>query len=863
MTDLEGTFFFHHPDPMLIFDVETLGILEVNDAALVRYGYSRAEFLRLTIRDIHPPDDVPALEAHQRDFAGTLDAAGIWRHFTREGELVHVEIRSHTLTYRGRSAELVVARDVSRLVALEQERSELLAREQRPAPRRRQACAWPASPTPWPGWVAGEWTFGSDRVIWSEEVCAIHEIEAPYSPTIDEGIRYYAPEHQERVRRVFEACYREGTPIDEVVQILTASGRRKWVRALGEALRDEHGRIHAVAGAFMDLTDVMEMRAQSELLRERLEETLESISDAFYTVDRDWRFTFINAEASRVIPSDREELLGRNVWEAFPDARGSRLQREFEQALATGVAASFVEYFAPVEKWLRVNAYPTASGLAVYFQDVTRERRREERLLLLETAVQRINDIVMITEAEPIDAPDGPRIVFANEAFCRRAGYTEDEVLGATPRMLQGPGTDRAELDRIREALQTWQPVRAELLNYDRDGEPFWLELDIVPVADEHGWYTHWVSVERDVTERKRTDEALRRSNERFELVSRATNDVIRDWDLVDDTVWWNDSLEEVFGHDRDSVDSGPESWTRLIHPDDHDRVVGSIRASIDGVGESWQEEYRFLCGDGNAAVVVDRGFIIRDETGRAVRMLGSMVDVTAHRELDQRLRQSQKLEAVGQLTGGVAHDFNNLLTVILGNAELLEEALTEDSELHDLTSMMLTAAQRGSELTSRLLAFARRQPLEPKVVDVHQLIAGMDNLLRRTLSEEIDIEVVRGGGLWRAEVDPGQLEVALLNLAINAQDAMPEGGRLTIETANASLDDAYASLHDEVKAGQYVAVSITDTGFGMSPEVLARAIDPFFTTKEAGKGTGLGLSMIYGFVRAIRWPCQDLLGAG
>jgi PAS domain S-box-containing protein len=835
---------------MWIFDVETLAILEVNDAARVRYGYSRAEFLRLTIRDIRPADDIHALEAHQRNFEGTLDAAGIWRHLTRTGELLHVEVRSHTLTHAGRAAELVVARDVSRLVALEQERSDLLARER--AARAEAEAGMRITRFASTLARVGDWRVdaGSDRVSWSEQVCAIHEIAAPYSPTIEEGIRYYAEEYQERVRRAFQACYAEGTPFDQVVQILTVSGRRKWVRIIGEALRDERGRITAVAGAFMDLTEVMDARARSEQLRERLERTLNSISDAFFTLDRDWRFTFVNPEFSRVIPSDRDALLGQDVWEAFPEARGTRFQSEYEQAVVTGVARSFVEYFAPVGKWLRVNAYPTESGLAVYFQDVTRERRREERLMLLETAVQRINDFILITEAESVDAPDGPRIVFANDAFCRRTGFTEEEVLGATPRMLQGAGTDRAELDRIREALRDWQPVRAELINYARDGSPFWLEIDIVPVADEDGRYTHWVAVERDVTGRKRTEEVLRRSNERFELVSRATNDVIWDWDFLDDTVWWNDSMEEVFGHDRDSIDSGPESWTRFIHPEDHDRVLGSIQAAIDGNDESWQEEYQFLRGDGTAAVVVDRGFLIRDEAGRAVRMLGSMLDVTARRELDERLRQSQKLEAVGQLTGGVAHDFNNLLTVILGNAELLEEALAGDEALRDLTETMVTAAQRGAELTNRLLAFARRQPLAPKVVDVHQQIAGMDNLLRRTLPEEIDIEVVRGGGLWRAVVDPGQLEVALLNLAINARDAMPDGGLLTIETANAFLDDAYASLHDEVTAGRYVAVSITDTGVGMSPDVLARAFDPFFTTKEVGKGTGLGLSMIYGFVK-------------
>ncbi|QIB64454.1 ATP-binding protein [Kineobactrum salinum] len=221
-----------------------------------------------------------------------------------------------------------------------------------------------------------------------------------------------------------------------------------------------------------------------------------------------------------------------------------------------------------------------------------------------------------------------------------------------------------------------------------------------------------------------------------------------------------------------------------------------------------------------------------------------------ANREASQRLAQSERLSAIGQLTGGVAHDFNNLLTVILGNAELLKEQLTDRQPLQALAEITATAAARGAELTNRLLAFSRRQALEPQVVDVNRLIADMEGMLRRALMEDIDFELVRAGGLWLTEVDPGQLESALLNLAINARDAMPGGGHLTVETANAMLDDAYADEHHEVKSGQYVLVSVSDTGTGMPGEIVSRAFEPFFTTKSLGKGSGLGLSMVYGFVK-------------
>ena len=220
---------------------------------------------------------------------------------------------------------------------------------------------------------------------------------------------------------------------------------------------------------------------------------------------------------------------------------------------------------------------------------------------------------------------------------------------------------------------------------------------------------------------------------------------------------------------------------------------------------------------------------------------------------LDRQLRQSQKMEAVGQLTGGVAHDFNNLLTVILGNAELMAEAVRDRPQLAKMVEMTARAAERGAELTQRLLAFSRRQPLDPRPVDVNRLVAGMDPMLRRTLGEHVEIERVQGAGLWTAMVDPGQLENAILNLSLNARDAMPNGGRLTIETANAHLDAAYAASQGEVEPGQYVMVAVSDTGTGMDAATMERAFEPFFTTKDVGKGSGLGLSMVYGFAKQSR----------
>jgi nitrogen-specific signal transduction histidine kinase len=224
------------------------------------------------------------------------------------------------------------------------------------------------------------------------------------------------------------------------------------------------------------------------------------------------------------------------------------------------------------------------------------------------------------------------------------------------------------------------------------------------------------------------------------------------------------------------------------------------------------------------------------------------LTDVTEQRKVEAQLRQSQRLEAVGQMTGGIAHDFNNLLTVIIGNTELMEE--TADPPLRALAEMARQAAERGAELTSRLLAFSRQQPLDPKAIDINALILNIDGLIRRAIGGQLEIKTALGTNLWHVFVDPSQLENALLNLVINARDAMPDGGCLTIETSNVRMDDATVADQVNFAPGDYLLVAVSDTGTGMDKDTLAHAFEPFFTTKEVGKGSGLGLSMVYGFVK-------------
>lgn len=380
----------------------------------------------------------------------------------------------------------------------------------------------------------------------------------------------------------------------------------------------------------------------------------------------------------------------------------------------------------------------------------------------------------------------------------------------------------------------------------------------------------------QDVTSDRKAQAALQEVEERLRLAGRATNDAVWDWDFRANHVTWNVALADVYGHDLADVEPTGEWWIEHIHPEDRDRIDASIHSVIDGGGSDWTDEYRFARADGGYADVLDRGYVLRDDSGAPLRMVGAMLDVSERKAVERQLkqdrqrlteeveetaaerdraeealRQSQKMEAVGQLTGGLAHDFNNLLTGISGALEMIQLRVTQGrvNELERYSVAAQGAVRRAAALTHRLLAFARRQTLDPKPTDVNRLMFGIEELIRRTVGPQIEVETVGKAGIWTTLVDPNQLENAILNLCINARDAMPAGGRITIETANKWLDERAARQRD-LEPGQYISICVTDTGTGMTEDVAAHAFEPFFTTKPMGEGTGLGLSMIYGFAR-------------
>ena len=415
--------------------------------------------------------------------------------------------------------------------------------------------------------------------------------------------------------------------------------------------------------------------------------------------------------------------------------------------------------------------------------------------------------------------------------------------------------------------LVRWGRLRAFLFVHQRTPR-VWTESEEGLVRDvaERSWV---------VVERARTGTALRESEQRLHELADNISQFAWTADADGWINWYNKRWHDYTGMTLQQIEGW--GWTKVHHPDHVDRIVAGFSKAL-RTGEPFEDTFPLRSKDGEYRWFLTRVLPIRDDGGHIVRWFGTNTDVTALREAkdalrelnatlesrveqevaarartEETLRQSQKMEAVGQLTGGIAHDFNNLLQSISGSLEMLQARVAQGrvAEAARYVSAAMTSVERASALTQRLLAFSREKALDPKPVSANRLVAGMEDLIRRAVGPAIEVEVMLAGGLWTTVCDAHQLENALLNLAINARDAMPDGGRLTIETANAYLDDAYAaSQGDGLEPGQYVSVSVTDTGIGMPAEVAKRAFEPFFTTKRVGQGTGLGLSMLYGFTK-------------
>jgi PAS domain S-box-containing protein len=466
----------------------------------------------------------------------------------------------------------------------------------------------------------------------------------------------------------------------------------------------------------------------------------------------------------------------------------------------------------------------------------TERERHSDRERLFSAVVESSNDAIITKSL------DGT-ITAWNPAAEQLFGYTAAEAVGRNIDLIVPSELRPEEEDILRRIRAGGKIEHHETVRMHKDSRPVEVSLSILPIRSASGEIIGSSKTARDITEAKRTQRALNREIEERQRVFETSNDLILVTDTAGNYVQVSPSSMAILGfHPSEMIG---HSAVEFIHPDDLENTRSEMRAARRG-----QMKRNFGCRyvhkDGHAVSLNWTGSW--SEPIRRHFFIGR--DLTELQTAEAQMRQAQKMEAVGQLTGGVAHDFNNILTVITGTIGILSDGVADRPELTAVARLIDEAADRGASLTKHLLAFARKQPLQPREIDVNVLVLESAKLLHPTLGEQIQITPMLSPDAWNSLVDPNQLSTAILNLALNARDAMPDGGKLVLETGNVVLDEAYASMHNEVTAGEYVMIAVSDTGSGIAAADLERVFDPFFTTKEVGKGTGLGLSMVFGFVK-------------
>jgi len=722
-----------------------------------------------------------------------------------------------------------------------------------------------------------EWDLATGAGRQSDSMLRLVGLEPGRAHTLKELFDPILREDMPQVMETVAAIARGATRRETDYRIARpADGAVRWIRDIGQVEHDADGRPVRWVGIVQDVTD----RKRAEIALRESEERLRLVQAAGRIGSFDWDIGsghIVRSPEYVAIHGLPEGELGTDDsdrWMAriHPDDR-PRVETMHREVLARlGDFENEHRIVRPVDgetRWIAIRGrlLPDAQGrpgrLVAATTDITDRKRDEERVRASEERLR------LMSAAAPqllwVAGADD-RNEWVNDRWDDFAGF---EVTAEPHRWVElihpddAPGALKAWL-RSRDA---GEPFEAEYRLRRADGVYRWHLVRALPFRELDGRVARWFGTSTDIEDQRRIANELRDSEARLRLAQEAGGVGLWEWDLDTGRTWWSDRLYEIVGMNP-ATPCTVESFRTLIHPDDLRPSQLASEAAI-SQGRRLDTEFRIVRPDGRTIWVASRGDVVRDDAGRAVKMVGVNFDITARKEAEAALRrladelqdrvdatvaereaalaqlhEAQKLETLGQLTGGVAHDFNNLLTPIVGSLDLLRRRLPDDPRATRLVDGALQAADRARTLVSRLLAFGRRQVLQARPTDVAGLLRGMTDLIQRAIGQHISVVVEPAAILPPAKVDPNQLELAVLNLAINARDAMPGGGTLTI-TAHPEV--AKRGHRARLEPGRYVRLSVIDTGTGMDEATLKRAIEPFFTTKGVGKGTGLGLSMIHG----------------
>ena len=567
----------------------------------------------------------------------------------------------------------------------------------------------------------------------------------------------------------------------------------------------------------------------------------------------------VNEAWAKIFGYTRQEAIGKTLLELniYPNAEyRAGLIAEFEDCGYAGDREITLRAKSGRELVVSANFDQLEIAGQTYvlssFRDITDHRRSEQALRESEARFRALIE----NSHDSIHFLDENGAILYRSPSCRRLiGFTDEERVGsnfldamhpddrpafrrAWNDLIQDPETAREVFFRVRHRDGTWKSVETSIQNL----------MDNPHVGA-------FIATSRDVTERKRAEAELTQANLRLNLAVTSGRLGVWEWDILSNTLVWDDHMFELYGVARGGFTGDFEAWRNCVHPDDRAAAVAGVEAALRDE-RRYDLEFRVVHPGGAVRHMRADGLVVRDANGRAVRMIGMNRDVTEARQseeererLQMQLFQAQKMESVGRLAGGVAHDFNNLLTVINGYSKMALADLAPGDPLQDSLSEIHKAGERATALTRQLLAFSRKQVLQPRVLDLQRVLVDMQSMLRRMVCEEVELRLELSGKNVLVYADLSQLEQVIMNLVVNARDAMPDGGRLLLETALVERDESYARSHPEARAGRYAMLGVTDTGVGMDEATRLRIFEPFFTTKGTGRGTGLGLSMVQGIV--------------
>jgi two-component system cell cycle sensor histidine kinase/response regulator CckA len=645
---------------------------------------------------------------------------------------------------------------------------------------------------------------------------------------------------------VVERWARPGPAAAIEFRLKRRDGTPFWAQGYGRAVRDSSGNILRYEVFVQDI----DLRKKAEESVQKLLHAVEQTENVVLMTDPDGAITYVNPAFERVYGYTREETLGKTPRILKGGGHDRAYYERFWQRLLAGesVREEFVNrrrdgQLVPVESSVSpvLDSRGSPIGFISLQHDLTERKRSEERVRISEEKYRLLFD----SNPLPMWVYDNETLAFlaVNQAACRYYGYSLDEFLSMTIKDIRPPEDISALLRRIERKGSGFR--RSGIRRYrKKDGTLVHAEVTSAPFGFD-GRSAKLV-LANDVTDRLRAEEGMRKSEERFRKLFESNTIGISVADLSGQILESNDAYLGMIGYTREELLSGVVRWDGMTPAEYREKDQIAIE-QLQRTGVAQPYEKALIRKDGTHVPLLI-GIAMLEASERSI--IAFTVDLSSRRKLEEQFRQAQKMEAVGQLAGGVAHDFNNLLTAILGYSDLLGGRLAPGSIESEELDEIRKAGERATSLTRQLLAFSRQQVLERKVLDLNDLIADIEKMLRRLIGEDVKLTTVLDPVLRRVFADAGQVEQVIMNLAVNARDAMPRGGRLTIETANVDLDEVYARQHVTVRPGSYVMIAVSDTGIGMNGETLAHVFEPFFTTKGLGKGTGLGLATVYGIVK-------------